>query len=79
MTDKRLIHTSSMRSSATRAQCFTLLPHLDAIDDAAFDQVFERPGQVLRADAVHRGAEAAGIVERDDALAFARQIGGPGG
>lgn len=44
--------------------------HLDAVDDAPFHQVFQRPRQVLRADAKHRGAEAPVIVEAEDALAL---------
>ena len=43
---------------------------LDAVDDAALDQVFKHPGQVVGADAVHGGAEASGVVQGDDALAL---------
>ncbi len=50
------------------AQFFTLGPYLDAVDHAAFDEVFESPGEVLGADAVHGGAEAAVVIEADNAL-----------
>ena len=43
---------------------------LNAVDDSAFDQIFQRPREVLWADAIHGGAEAACVVEGDDALAF---------
>ena len=48
--------------------------HLDLVDDAALNQVFEGPGEVLRADAIHRGAEAAGIIQRNDLLALGREL-----
>src|ERR1035437_4185043 len=35
---------------------------LDAVDHAALHQIFQNPGQVLRADAIHRRAQAAGVV-----------------
>ena len=44
--------------------------HLDAVDDAPLHQVFQRPRQVLRADAIHRGAEAPVIIEAENALAL---------
>src|ERR1039458_3014761 len=43
---------------------------LYAVDDAALDQVFQSPGQVVGTDAVHGGAEAAGVVQRDDLFTF---------
>ena len=46
---------------------------LDAVDDAAFDEVFKSPGEVVGADAVHSRTEAAGVVEGDDALALSRE------
>ena len=49
---------------------------LDAVDDAALDQVFQNPGQVMRADAVHGGAQAASVVESDDALVLACKAAG---
>ena len=48
----------------------------DAVDDVAFDEVLKRPAEVLRADAVHGGAEAAGVVEGDDVLALRREAAG---
>ena len=44
--------------------------HFDLIDDVAFRQIFQCPAQMLRRDAEHGGAEATGIVERDDLLPF---------
>src|ERR1035441_9339082 len=44
---------------------------LNAVDDAALDQVFQNPAQRLPSDAVHGGAEAASVVESDDALVLA--------
>src|ERR1039458_3642337 len=49
---------------------FHVWPHLDAVDYAAFDQVLQGPGQMLRCDAEHGGAQATGVVEGDDALAL---------
>src|ERR1700733_16149989 len=49
---------------------------LNAVDYAAFNQVFESPGKVLRADAVHGGAQAARVVEGDYALAFIGEAAG---
>jgi len=43
---------------------------LDLVDDAALDEVFQRPGQMLRADAIHGCAEAAGVIQRDDLFAL---------
>jgi hypothetical protein len=65
----RIRRNSSIRSSAT-GPVLHAGPHLDAVHHAALDQVLQRPGQMLRADAVHGGAQAAGVVERDDALAL---------
>ena len=65
-----------MRSRATVGPVFDVVADLDVVDDAAFDEVFERPSEVLGRDAVHGGAEAAGIVEGDDALALGAS-GGP--
>src|ERR1700749_3671749 len=48
----------------------------DPVDYATFDEVFERPSQVLRADAGHGGAEAAGVVEGDDFFAQRRELPG---
>ena len=42
--------------------------NLDVIDHAAFDEVLKRPGQMLRTDAVHRGAKTAMVIKADDAL-----------
>jgi hypothetical protein len=57
---------------------FHAASHPDAIHHAALDEILERPGQVLRADAVYAGAQATGDVERDDALAFGgRSLGQP--
>ena len=50
--------------------------HLDAVDDAAFDQVLKSPGKMLRTDAVHGGAEAAGVVESDDLFVFRGEAAG---
>src|SRR5215475_7682030 len=44
--------------------------HLDAIHYAPLDEVLKGPGKMLRADAVHRGAQAAGRVESDDLFAL---------
>ena len=55
---------------------FDGLFHLDLVDDAAFDEVFEGPGEVLRADAIHGGAEAPGIIQGDDLFAlFCKSFG----
>src|SRR5208283_3541125 len=51
-------------------------PHLDAVDHAALDKIFQSPGQVLRGDAEHGGAETAGIVEGDDPLALCGEAAG---
>jgi len=55
---------------------FVVVGDLDAVNYAAFDEVLKRPGQVLRADAVHGGAEAAGFVEGEDAFAEGRVLFG---
>src|SRR5579863_1595446 len=44
--------------------------NLDPVYDAAFHQVFESPGKMLGADAIHGGAQAAVFFERDDLLAL---------
>ena len=49
---------------------------LDAVDYAAFYKVFECPGEVLGADAVHGGAEAAMVVEGDDLFAALDKLAG---
>src|SRR5271154_326121 len=51
-----------------------VLAHLDAVDDSALNQVFERPGEVLRADAIHSSAETASVVEGDDFPALWREF-----
>src|SRR3989442_12305392 len=38
----------------------------NAVDDAAFAEVFERPKEMLRGNAEHRGADADAGIERDD-------------
>ena len=38
----------------------------DAVDDVAFAEILERPEEVLRSNAEHRGANAHTGVERDD-------------
>src|SRR6267143_297407 len=38
----------------------------NAVDDVAFAQVFERPEEMLRSDAKHRGADANAGIERHD-------------
>src|SRR6266481_4105663 len=38
----------------------------DAVDDIAFAEILERPEEVLRSNAEHRGANAHAAVERDD-------------
>ena len=58
---------------------FHVVAHFDLVDDAAFHQVLERPRKVLRRDAVHGRAEAAGVVQRDDPLAFCGELPAPGG
>src|ERR1017187_745981 len=53
--------------------------HLDAVDDAAFHQVFKSPSKMLRTYAVHGGAEAASVVESDDLFAFRGEAAGEAG
>src|SRR5882757_1169918 len=42
----------------------------DAVDDVAFTEIFQRPEEVLRGDAEHRGADANARVKRDDFVVF---------
>src|SRR5437868_6264179 len=43
--------------------------HFDLVDDVSFDQILERPAEMLRGDAEHSCAQAAGVVEGDYLLA----------
>src|SRR5208337_3099600 len=45
-----------------------IISYSNLIDDLAIHQVLQRPAQVLGRDAKHRCAQAAGIVEGNDAL-----------
>src|SRR5467141_1805399 len=38
----------------------------DAVDDVAFAQIFERPEEMLRGDAEHRGADANAGIQGND-------------
>src|SRR3569623_472794 len=50
------------------------VPNIDLIDHAAFYQIFERPRQMQRADAIQRGAQAPVALEADDLLARWREL-----
>ena len=59
-----------MRSSATRAQCFTFLRTWMRLTTRPSTRFSRAQRQVLRADAVHGRAQAAVVFERDDLLAL---------
>src|SRR6266481_9729710 len=42
----------------------------DAVHNIAFTEVFERPEEMLRGDAEHRGADANAGIERDNLVAL---------
>src|SRR3954466_15766902 len=53
---------------------FYVVAYFDLVDHATIHQVFKRPRQMLRRDSIHSGAEAASVVECDDALAFGGKL-----
>ena len=63
-----------MRSSATRAQCFTSSFTLIWFTTLPSTRFSKRPAQMLRRDTKHGRAQAAGIVERNDFLALGRKL-----
>src|SRR6266550_4246277 len=47
-----------------------VVSYFDLVDYIAFNQILQRPAQMLRRNAEHGRAQAAGIIERDDLLPF---------